>query len=109
MPHLEIQPGKMTLAQARQVLQEPVSVGLPNSADVGIGKSVECVYSDEQLVYPGSDGEVCFAKPASGESTRLDCASGFGAATFVTGSFGFVAASRVLARLAKKAAAETTP
>ena len=71
--------------------------------------SVECVYSDEQLVYPGSDGEVCFAKPASGESTRLDCASGFGAATFVTGSFGFVAASRVLARLAKKAAAETTP
>ncbi|WP_302139792.1 histidine ammonia-lyase [Halomonas alkalicola] len=43
MPHLEIQPGKMTLAQARQVLQEPVSVGLPNSADADIGKSVECV------------------------------------------------------------------
>ena len=71
--------------------------------------SVECVYSDEQLVYPSPDGEVCLQKPASGESTRLDCASGFGAATFVTGSFGFVAASRVLARLAKKAAAETTP
>lgn len=71
--------------------------------------SVECVYSDEQLVYPSADGEVCLQKPGSGESTRLDCASGFGAATFVTGSFGFVAASRVLARLAKKSAAETTP
>ncbi|MBE0489628.1 MAG: tRNA cyclic N6-threonylcarbamoyladenosine(37) synthase TcdA [Halomonas sp.] len=66
--------------------------------------SVECVYSDEQLVYPSADGEVCLQKPGSGESTRLDCASGFGAATFVTGSFGFVAASRVLARLAKRAA-----
>ncbi|MCS2608362.1 tRNA cyclic N6-threonylcarbamoyladenosine(37) synthase TcdA [Halomonas dongshanensis] len=65
--------------------------------------SVECVYSDEQLVYPGSDGEVCLQKPGSGEATRLDCASGFGAATFVTGTFGFVAASKVLERLARKA------
>ncbi|WP_052383993.1 tRNA cyclic N6-threonylcarbamoyladenosine(37) synthase TcdA [Litchfieldella xinjiangensis] len=74
--------------------------------------SIECVYSEEQLVYPGNDGEVCFTKPGQGESTRLDCASGFGAATFVTGSFGFTAASRVMARLAKRAAkpsAETTP
>nr|WP_297459509.1 tRNA cyclic N6-threonylcarbamoyladenosine(37) synthase TcdA [uncultured Halomonas sp.] len=62
---------------------------------------VECVYSDEQLVYPGSDGEVCLQKPEHGQATRLDCASGFGAATFVTGSFGFVAASRALARLAR--------
>ncbi|MFM9270864.1 tRNA cyclic N6-threonylcarbamoyladenosine(37) synthase TcdA [Halomonas elongata] len=65
--------------------------------------SVECVYSDEQLIYPGADGEVCHTKPGAGESTRLDCASGFGAATFVTGSFGFAAASRVLARLARDA------
>ena len=63
--------------------------------------SVECVYSDEQLVYPGQDGEVCHTKPGAGESTRLDCESGFGAATFVTGSFGFVAASRALARLTR--------
>ncbi|TDN95403.1 MULTISPECIES: tRNA cyclic N6-threonylcarbamoyladenosine(37) synthase TcdA [Halomonas] len=69
--------------------------------------SVECVYSDEQLVYPGSDGEVCFQKPGGGEVTRLDCASGFGAATFVTGSFGFTAAARVLARLTTQA--NTTP
>ncbi|WP_280563866.1 tRNA cyclic N6-threonylcarbamoyladenosine(37) synthase TcdA [Chromohalobacter sp. 48-RD10] len=65
--------------------------------------SVECVYSDEQLVYPDADGEVCQQKPGNGESTRLDCASGVGAATFVTGTFGFVAASRTLARLAAKA------
>ncbi|MFQ3790335.1 tRNA cyclic N6-threonylcarbamoyladenosine(37) synthase TcdA [Halomonas sp. A29] len=69
--------------------------------------SVECVYSDEQLVYPDTDGEVCYQKPGDGESTRLDCASGVGAATFVTGGFGFVAASRVLARLAKQAVKAT--
>lgn len=63
--------------------------------------SVESVFSDEQLVYPTPDGEVCHSKPAPGQSTRLDCATGFGAATFVTGTFGFVAASRVLARLAR--------
>lgn len=68
---------------------------------------IECVFSDEQLVYPASDGEVCFTKPGQGESTRLDCASGFGAATFVTGSFGFAAAARVMARLAKRAARDT--
>ncbi|WP_445158500.1 tRNA cyclic N6-threonylcarbamoyladenosine(37) synthase TcdA [Halomonas sp. E14] len=71
--------------------------------------AVECVYSDEQLVYPSADGEVCLQKPAGGESTRLDCASGFGAATFVTGSFGFVAASRVLARLARQAESVDAP
>lgn len=63
--------------------------------------SVECVFSDEQLVYPAPDGEVCHARPAPGESTRLDCASGFGAATFVTGAFGFAATARVLAKLAR--------
>ncbi|MGM0692193.1 MAG: histidine ammonia-lyase [Pseudomonadota bacterium] len=43
MVHLEIQPGTMTLAQARQVFQEPVNVSLPTSADADIGKSVDCV------------------------------------------------------------------
>ncbi|QJQ94514.1 MULTISPECIES: tRNA cyclic N6-threonylcarbamoyladenosine(37) synthase TcdA [Halomonadaceae] len=65
--------------------------------------SVECVYSDEQLVYPDNNGEVCLQKPGGNEPTRLDCASGFGAATFVTGSFGFTAAARVMERLARRA------
>ncbi|WP_075880941.1 tRNA cyclic N6-threonylcarbamoyladenosine(37) synthase TcdA [Vreelandella massiliensis] len=75
--------------------------------------SVACVYSDEQLVYPAPDGEVCLHKPGGNEATRLDCATGFGAATFVTGTFGFVAAAKVLERLAKKGAraahSTTTP
>ncbi|MDN3521164.1 tRNA cyclic N6-threonylcarbamoyladenosine(37) synthase TcdA [Halomonas ramblicola] len=70
--------------------------------------AVECVYSDEQLVYPSGDGEVCLQKPGHGEAMRLDCASGFGAATFVTGGFGFAAASRTLARLARQATRDHT-
>jgi tRNA threonylcarbamoyladenosine dehydratase len=65
--------------------------------------SVPCVFSTEQLVYPQPDGSVCQAKPAEGDSTRLDCASGFGSATMVTGTFGFVAAARVVKRIADDA------
>lgn len=66
--------------------------------------SVPCVFSTEQLVYPQPDGSVCQLKPAAGEeSTKLDCASGFGSATMVTGTFGFIAASRVCKRIAEAA------
>ncbi len=43
MPHLEIQPGKMTLAQARRVFEAPLQVSLPASADAAIQRSVDCV------------------------------------------------------------------
>ncbi|ODC05047.1 tRNA cyclic N6-threonylcarbamoyladenosine(37) synthase TcdA [Terasakiispira papahanaumokuakeensis] len=62
---------------------------------------VECVYSEEQLTYPQPDGSTCAQKPGSGESMRMDCSSGFGAATFVTGTFGFVAAQRALAKITR--------
>lgn len=62
--------------------------------------SIPCVFSSEQLVYPQPDGSVCQMKSFDGDSTRLDCSSGFGAATMVTGTFGFVAAARVVKRLA---------
>ncbi|WP_148252744.1 tRNA cyclic N6-threonylcarbamoyladenosine(37) synthase TcdA [Aidingimonas lacisalsi] len=63
---------------------------------------VACVYSDEQLIYPDSEGGVCRQKPEDSASMQLDCASGVGAATFVTGSFGFAAAARVMERLARQ-------
>ncbi|MGJ8516491.1 tRNA cyclic N6-threonylcarbamoyladenosine(37) synthase TcdA [Carnimonas bestiolae] len=66
---------------------------------------ITCICSDEQRRYPSSDGEVCHAKPAPGESTRLDCASGFGAATFVTGSFGFAAAAHAVSCFSATASA----
>lgn len=65
---------------------------------------IDAVFSTEQLKYPQADGSVCHAKSEMKEGTRLDCAGGFGAVTVVTASFAFVAVSRVLRKLADKAA-----
>ncbi len=64
---------------------------------------VDAVFSTEQLVYPQADGSVCFSKAGSDGNMRMDCASGFGAITTVTGTFGFVAVSGALKKLAAKA------
>ena len=63
---------------------------------------IECVFSTEQLIYPSSDGEVCLTKNFEDGATGMDCSSGFGASTAVTATFGLVAASRVLKKLAEK-------
>jgi tRNA threonylcarbamoyladenosine dehydratase len=60
---------------------------------------VECVHSAEPVVYPTADGEVSCERGDSGD-LRLDCRSGYGTATFVTGAFGFVAAGRIVRVLA---------
>jgi tRNA threonylcarbamoyladenosine dehydratase len=60
---------------------------------------VECVFSRETVVYPKQDGSVC-GKPEDPTDLRLDCNSGFGTASFVTGTFGFVAAGRIVQNIA---------
>lgn len=74
--------------------------GFPGGTDAEFG--VPCVYSAEPQVYPWSDG-VCRAEAEPGGSLKMDCASGFGAATFVTGAFGFAAAGEVVRRIAAAA------
>jgi tRNA A37 threonylcarbamoyladenosine dehydratase len=64
---------------------------------------VECVFSDEPPVYAWKDGTVCGVREA-GADLRLDCRSGFGTAAFVTGTFGFVAAARIVERLTQPSA-----
>ena len=62
---------------------------------------IECVHSAEAPVFPDRDGQVCSTRASDNElPLRLNCESGFGSATQVTGTFGFAAAARVLARLA---------
>lgn len=86
------------LAKTRKQLRQ--QHGFPDNPKRRFG--IEAVFSEEQPRYPDGQGGVCQNKPAPGESTRLDCASGYGAATMVTGTFGFVVASRALARLTAK-------
>lgn len=56
---------------------------------------VECVFSSQQPLYPTADGRVSHRKPGI-HGVNLDCRMGYGSASFVTASFGFVAVSRVL-------------
>lgn len=56
---------------------------------------VECVYSSEQPRYPSGSGQVSHAKPGV-PGARLDCDQGYGSVSFVTGTFGLVAASRAV-------------
>lgn len=60
---------------------------------------VPAVFSPEPPVYPQPDGSCATARPDEAAGVRLDCAGGFGAATFVTGVFGFLAAGVVVGRL----------
>lgn len=62
---------------------------------------VDSIFSSERPVYPRSDGSVCETREVDSD-LRLDCRSGFGTATFVTGTFGFVGAARIVARLTRQ-------
>lgn len=66
---------------------------------------IPSIYSAEPQIFPWADG-TCRAEPEAGTSLQLDCASGFGAASFVTGTFGFAAAGAVIRRLAEGKAAD---
>ncbi|MFK8082404.1 MAG: tRNA cyclic N6-threonylcarbamoyladenosine(37) synthase TcdA [Granulosicoccus sp.] len=72
-------------------------------ADYGFTKNpkrrfgIECVFSSEQPMYPDGMGNVTHAKPGV-PGARLDCEQGYGSVSFVTGTFGLVAASRAVNR-----------
>jgi tRNA A37 threonylcarbamoyladenosine dehydratase len=58
-----------------------------------------CVFSQEPVMYPQADGTVCEVKSIEDGSIKLDCDGGLGAATQVTGAFGFAAAGYVVGEL----------
>lgn len=66
---------------------------------------VTCVLSREQPVFPTADGSACTDR-AQAADLRLDCSTGFGTTCFVTGAFGFVAAARIVQRIAQLRPAE---
>jgi len=59
---------------------------------------VPAVYSLENVRYPQSDGSVCGLRPVLGmdAALKLDCGTGLGAATHITGAFAFAAAGKAL-------------
>lgn len=107
----QMDPTQIQVADLSRTTQDPLLAKVRNllRREYGFSRNpkrrfgVEAVYSLEQLTYPAADGEVCHQKPATEGPVRLDCATGFGAASPVTACFGFIAASRLLNRIAKRA------
>ena len=60
---------------------------------------VQAVFSRENANFPQADGSVCKTRSRGEGALKLDCSGGLGAVTHVTGSFAFVAVSRVLEKL----------
>jgi tRNA A37 threonylcarbamoyladenosine dehydratase len=83
------------LGRLRKVLR--TSYGFPANPNAPFG--IRCVYSVETPVYPQPDGTVCAVRGKSAE-LRINCNSGYGSATFVTGTFGFAAAAEAVRLLA---------
>jgi tRNA A37 threonylcarbamoyladenosine dehydratase len=84
------------LRQVRKDLRRKHGFAKGNGVDFG----VPTVYSTEPPLYPWADG-TCRVEAEPGSELKMDCSSGFGAATHVTGAFGFLAAGEVVRRLAE--------
>lgn len=101
----QVDPSRIRVDDLSRTIQDPLAsrmrsllrkeYGFPRDTKKKFG--VECVYSDEPLKYP-ENGQVCEIDQVG--ITGLNCA-GFGSSVCVTASFGFIAASRVLMRLAE--------
>jgi tRNA threonylcarbamoyladenosine dehydratase len=63
--------------------------------------NVDCVFSTEPVTYPRKDGSVC-AQHEPVTDLKLNCNSGYGTASFVTGTFGFVAVAHIVKKLAEE-------
>ena len=60
--------------------------------------NMACVYSIEEPVFPKNDGSVCSIADTE-TNLKLDCETGMGSITHITGTFGFIAAAHVIAQI----------
>ncbi|MDB4836883.1 tRNA cyclic N6-threonylcarbamoyladenosine(37) synthase TcdA [Marinomonas sp.] len=108
----QMDPTKIQIADLSRTEKDPLASKLRNflrryynfSRNPKRRFDVECVYSMEQLNYPQGDGTVSHSRLKGDTETKMNCDTGFGASTAVTATFGFVAVSRILEKLAKSVA-----
>ena len=84
--------GDNMLSQLRKNLRKDYDFPLYDRCpEIGI----PCVYSSERPRFPKCDGSVSTEREA-GQKGGIGCASGFGSATHITGTFGFMMAGKAL-------------
>jgi tRNA A37 threonylcarbamoyladenosine dehydratase len=103
-------PSRITFGDLQKTTGDPLFAKIRNNLRRYHGFSrntkknfgVEAIYSEESMVFPDDQGEICTTKSFLEGHEKLDCSGGYGAATMVTASFGFLAASRAIEMLIKK-------
>lgn len=84
--------GDNLLSRLRKLLRTDYRLPLADKCpDIGI----PCVFSPERPRFPKPDGGVSCTREAN-QKGGIGCANGFGSATHVTGTFGFMAAGAAL-------------
>ena len=87
--------GDNMLSQLRKNLRKDYDFPLYDRCpEIGI----PCVYSSERPKFPKCDGSVSTERDP-GQKGGIGCASGFGSATHITGTFGFMMAGKALEML----------
>ncbi|CNL56108.1 tRNA cyclic N6-threonylcarbamoyladenosine(37) synthase TcdA [Yersinia aldovae] len=108
----QIDPTRIEVVDLAKTIQDPLAAKLRErlKSDFNVVKNskgklgIDCVFSSEPLVYPQADGSVCASRSTAEGPKKMDCTSGFGSATMVTATFGFVAVSHALKKMMAKAA-----
>jgi tRNA A37 threonylcarbamoyladenosine dehydratase len=107
----QLDPTRIRLGDLARSAQDPLLARVRKllRQDYGFSRNpqrrfdVPCVWSDEPMLFPSADGGVCLQRPADAEVRDLSCAGGIGSVMTVTATFGLVAVSHVLKRLARPA------
>jgi tRNA A37 threonylcarbamoyladenosine dehydratase len=102
-----IDPGRVRICDLARTVNDPLLLQVRKRlrSEYGFPKykrqkfKIDCVYSDELPVYPLEDGSVSCER-AAGADYRLNCDSGFGSATYLSGTIGFFLAAEVVKRIA---------
>lgn len=100
----QLDPTQIQVADLAKTIQDPLAAKLRErlKQDFGIVRNskgklgIDCVFSTEHLRYPQADGSVCASPSTSEGPKKMDCASGFGATTVVTATFGFFTVAHAL-------------
>ena len=86
------------LAKVRKELRQ--KHGFPRNTKKLLG--ISAVFSPEPIRWPKNEITGDCKVPEAGEHLRLDCATGYGTAGFVTGTFGFLSAGRMIQLLTEE-------
>jgi tRNA threonylcarbamoyladenosine dehydratase len=106
-------PSKVQVADITRAYNDPLMAVVRRilRRDYGLSRNpkrswgIPCIFSSEMPLYPDEEGNMCRKKPINAE-LKLDCNTGFGTASFVTGTFGFHAAAKAIEIVLRKKVSE---